>query len=165
MHQLLRLTRSGRNHLDTRGTMQMAKQVKLHLLSWAIVTALLSFNLAPVQAKTEPLPKSKSNKVSRTRVDTSFARSYAQTLVPDVQQFECLTLLWNAESGWNHKAHNRSSGAYGIPQSLPANKMRSAGADYLTNPETQIRWGLSYIANRYQTPCGAWAHFKRTNWY
>jgi hypothetical protein len=144
--------------------MQMAKRAKLHLLSWVIVTALLSFS-SPAQAKTEPLPKSKTSKVSRTRVDTSFARNYAQTLVPDAQQFECLTLLWNAESGWNYKAHNRSSGAYGIPQSLPANKMRSAGADYLTNPETQIRWGLSYIANRYQTPCGAWAHFKRTNWY
>ena len=99
------------------------------------------------------------------RVDTSAARNYAQTLVTDPQQFECLTLLWNAESGWNHKAHNRSSGAYGIPQSLPANKMRSAGADYLTNPETQIRWGLSYIANRYQTPCGAWNHFKQKRWY
>ena len=131
----------------------------------AVVTALLSFNIQPAQAKTDPQPKPKTPKVSRMRVDTSAARNYAQTLVTDPQQFECLTLLWNAESGWNHKAHNRSSGAYGIPQSLPANKMRSAGADYLTNPETQIRWGLSYIANRYKTPCGAYAHFKKRNWY
>jgi hypothetical protein len=145
--------------------MQMVSQVKRHLLSWVLVTALLSFSSIPAQAKPEPLPKSKTPKVSRMRVDTSAARNYAQTLVTDPQQFECLTLLWNAESGWNHKAHNRSSGAYGIPQSLPANKMRSAGADYLTNPETQIRWGLSYITQRYQTPCGAYAHFKKRNWY
>jgi hypothetical protein len=80
-------------------------------------------------------------------------------------QFACLEPLWNSESGWNHLALNRSSGAYGIPQSLPAKKMASAGSDWQTNPQTQIRWGLSYIEKRYKTPCGAWAHFKRTNWY
>ena len=128
-----------------------------------LTTALLAIGL-PVQAKSEPLPKSKT-KVSRTRIDTSFARGYAQTLVTDVQQFECLTLLWNAESGWNHRAHNRSSGAYGIPQALPASKMASAGADWKTNPQTQINWGLRYIESRYGTPCGAWSHFKRKHWY
>lgn len=130
-------------------------------------TALLSFSFTlPAQAKPEPLPKVKSvNKISRTRVDTSAARNYAQTLVPDVEQFECLTLLWNAESGWNHKAQNRSSGAYGIPQSLPGSKMASAGSDWRTNYETQIRWGLKYIESRYGTPCGAWSHFKQKHWY
>lgn len=128
------------------------------------VTALLLFNGTPALAKAEPLPKS-IKKVSRTRVDTTGARAYAQTLVPDIQQFECLTLLWNAESGWNHLAHNRSSGAYGIPQALPGNKMASAGADWRTNPQTQINWGLSYIESRYGTACGAWSHFKRKHWY
>ena len=132
----------------------------------ALSTGLLLFNLPTAQAKSEPLPKPKPiNKVSRTRVDTSLARNYAQSLVPDAQQFECLTLLWNAESGWNHKASNRSSGAYGIPQSLPGSKMASAGSDWRTNPKTQIDWGLRYIENRYGDACGAWSHFKKRHWY
>ena len=130
-------------------------------------TVLLSFSFTlPAQAKPEPLPKPKPiNKVSRIRIDTSFARNYAQALVSDAEQFECLTLLWNAESGWNHRALNRSSGAYGIPQALPASKMSSAGADWKTNPQTQINWGLRYIESQYGTPCGAWSHFKRKHWY
>lgn len=144
----------------------MANQVKHRLSVLVISTGLLLFNTPPAQAKPEDLPKTKTiNKVSRTRIDTTAARTYAQTLVPDAQQFECLTLLWNSESGWNHKAHNRSSGAYGIPQALPGNKMASAGADWRTNPQTQINWGLSYIAKRYGTPCDAWQHFLRKRWY
>lgn len=118
----------------------------------------------PAYAKAEPLPEA-PKKVSRTKIDTSLARNYAQSLVTDPVQFECLTLLWNAESGWNHRAHNRSSGAYGIPQSLPGNKMASAGSDWRTNPQTQINWGLNYIAQRYGDSCSAWQHFKRKRWY
>lgn len=80
-------------------------------------------------------------------------------------QWGCLYNLWSRESGWRTTAGNISSGAYGIPQSLPASKMASHGADYLTNPATQISWGLSYIKGRYATPCGAWGHFLDKNWY
>jgi hypothetical protein len=80
-------------------------------------------------------------------------------------EFDCLHELWRKESGWNHFAHNKSSGAYGIPQSLPGEKMASAGEDWATNPETQIRWGLGYIESRYGSPCGAWDHFVARNWY
>ena len=80
-------------------------------------------------------------------------------------EFDCLSALWQKESGWNHFALNKSSGAYGIPQSLPAEKMASAGADWATNPATQITWGLGYIEARYQTPCAAWAHSQQKNWY
>lgn len=80
-------------------------------------------------------------------------------------QFTCLVKLWNRESGWNASARNRSSGAYGIPQSLPANKMASAGADWRTNPATQIEWGLGYIQGRYGSPCEAWNHSERIGWY
>lgn len=132
----------------------------------AVSTGLLLFNPVAVNAKPESLPKSELvKKSSRTRVDTTFARNYAQSLVTDPVQFECLTLLWNAESGWNHRAQNRSSGAYGIPQALPGHKMKSAGSDWQTNPETQINWGLSYISQRYGQPCDAWNHFKRKRWY
>ena len=80
-------------------------------------------------------------------------------------QYSCLVKLWNRESNWRHTARNRSSGAYGIPQSLPATKMASEGPDYLTNPETQIRWGVKYIKGRYGSPCGALAHSDKLGWY
>ena len=80
-------------------------------------------------------------------------------------EYGCLVALWNRESGWNVYAQNRSSGAYGIPQALPGSKMASAGADWATNPKTQILWGLSYVSGRYGTPCGAWASFQSKGWY
>lgn len=80
-------------------------------------------------------------------------------------QFSCLDSLWTKESSWNVTATNASSGAYGIPQSLPATKMATAGADYRTNPATQITWGLTYIKASYGSPCSAWAHSQAVNWY
>jgi hypothetical protein len=80
-------------------------------------------------------------------------------------QFSCLFPLWEHESGWNPSAQNPGSGAYGIPQSLPGAQMASAGADWQTNPATQIKWGLTYIQGRYGSPCGAWAHEQSDNWY
>jgi hypothetical protein len=80
-------------------------------------------------------------------------------------QFRCLEKLWARESGWNHRAGNRSSGAYGIPQALPGHKMASSGRDWRTNPRTQIKWGLGYIKQRYGAPCGAWSHFVSRGWY
>lgn len=79
-------------------------------------------------------------------------------------EFQCLVTLWNHESGWNVSAAN-PSGAYGIPQALPGSKMASAGADWQTNPATQITWGLGYIAGRYGTPCAAWGHSNAVGWY
>jgi hypothetical protein len=80
-------------------------------------------------------------------------------------QWGCLDQLWTRESGWRMVWNTAGSGAYGIPQSLPASKMATAGPDWMTNPATQIRWGLSYIAGRYGTPCGAWAHETANSWY
>ncbi|WFE50280.1 MULTISPECIES: transglycosylase SLT domain-containing protein [unclassified Micromonospora] len=82
-----------------------------------------------------------------------------------IAEFPCLEKLWNKESGWNHKARNSSSGAYGIPQAYPGNKMSAFGDDWQTNPATQIKWGLSYIKGRYKTPCGAWTYFQNNNHY
>nr|WP_244636854.1 lytic transglycosylase domain-containing protein [Frigoribacterium sp. CFBP 13712] len=80
-------------------------------------------------------------------------------------EYDCLVSLWNKESGWNVYASNGSSGAYGIPQSLPGSKMATAGADWQTNPATQITWGLNYISGVYGSPCGAWSHSQAVNWY
>jgi len=81
------------------------------------------------------------------------------------QQFDCLNSLWAKESGWRWNADNAGSDAYGIPQALPGSKMSSVGSDWATNPITQIKWGLSYIANRYGTPCSAWSQSRAANWY
>ncbi|MBQ0894433.1 lytic transglycosylase domain-containing protein [Micromonospora sp. U56] len=82
-----------------------------------------------------------------------------------IDQMPCLDKLWTKESGWNHKASNPSSGAYGIPQALPGSKMDSVADDWRTNPATQIKWGLGYIKGRYGDPCGAWAHSQSVGWY
>ena len=83
----------------------------------------------------------------------------------DEDQYRCLNNLWTKESHWNYKAHNYRSGAHGIPQALPASKMDLIADDWRTNPVTQIRWGLRYIEDRYDTPCGAWSKFKRHRYY
>jgi minor tail protein/transglycosylase-like protein with SLT domain len=82
-------------------------------------------------------------------------------------QWPALRALWMGESGWNERALNKSSGAYGIPQSLPASKMGSAGSDWRTNPGTQIKWGLNYIASRYGSPGAAYAAWlrRKPHWY
>lgn len=81
------------------------------------------------------------------------------------EHWPCLYNLWMRESGWRTTAGNPSSGAYGIPQSLPASKMATVGPDYLTNAATQITWGLGYVKGRYGTPCGAWSSFQAKGWY
>ncbi|WP_291885797.1 transglycosylase SLT domain-containing protein [Cellulomonas sp.] len=91
-------------------------------------------------------------------------KQYAAGLV-GADQWGCLDALWQRESGWDPSATNRSSGAFGIPQSLPGAKMASAGADWRTNPLTQVRWGVSYIEGRYGSPCAAWQHSQSTGWY
>ncbi|MEV7625182.1 transglycosylase SLT domain-containing protein [Actinoplanes sp. NPDC089786] len=82
-----------------------------------------------------------------------------------IDQFPCLEKLWKHESGWNHKAENKGSGAYGIPQALPGSKMGSIASDWRTNPATQIKWGLGYVKKRYKSPCGAWSHFQSAGNY
>jgi hypothetical protein len=80
-------------------------------------------------------------------------------------QYGCLLAMWTRESSWNPYAQNPSSGAYGIPQALPGSKMAAFGADWRTNPQTQIEWGLWYIRVSYGTPCGAWAFWQAHNYY
>lgn len=83
------------------------------------------------------------------------------------QEFADLDTLWTGESGWRWNATNPSSGAYGIPQALPASKMASAGADWKTNATTQIKWGLQYIKETYGSPSKALAAWKSRSphWY
>ncbi len=114
--------------------------------------------------------QAREQRVSRSqRRVVSDPRSIARSMLPDfgfsADQFGCLDALWTKESGWDPSASNPSSSAYGIPQALPGSKMASAGADWATNPATQIRWGLGYIVDSYGSPCSAWAHSQANGWY
>nr|WP_202508409.1 transglycosylase SLT domain-containing protein [Streptomyces sp. SID1046] len=91
-------------------------------------------------------------------------KAIAQQMVP-AGQFQCFSNIINQESTWNYKAVNSSSGAYGLVQALPGSKMASAGADWRTNPATQIKWGLNYMEDRYGSPCGAWSFHQANGWY
>jgi hypothetical protein len=98
------------------------------------------------------------------------ARATARTMMAQKYgwgdgEFQCLSSLWQKESGWSYTAYNPGGGATGIPQALPGSKMASAGSDWQTNAATQIRWGLDYIARSYGTPCSAWSHSQAMNWY
>ncbi|MGI8523290.1 MAG: lytic transglycosylase domain-containing protein [Nocardioides sp.] len=121
-------------------------------------------------AKTQTLGVSNGGAVSgREDLAEQDPQTIAVTLLPeygfDSSQMSCLIPLWDGESGWRVNAENVSSGAYGIPQSLPASKMATAGADYLTNPVTQIKWGLGYIRSSYGSPCGAYDFKQGHGWY
>ncbi|GAB3113172.1 hypothetical protein GCM10027055_17440 [Janibacter alkaliphilus] len=82
-------------------------------------------------------------------------------------QWGCLQSLWTGESDWTWDAENASSGAYGIPQSLPADKMATTGKDWKTNPITQMQWGITYIKDAYGSPCEAWEFWNKQDphWY
>jgi hypothetical protein len=72
----------------------------------------------------------------------------------------CIGAIFTRESGWNVYATNAQSGAYGIPQALPGDKMASAGADWRTSALTQIRWAIGYVDSRYGSACAAWAYWQ-----
>jgi hypothetical protein len=108
--------------------------------------------------------------VTSTPPDPGTAQSIAYNIMgsygfPPATYFGCLQDLWNRESGWRYDAENPGSGAYGIPQALPGIKMASAGADWQSNPKTQIIWGLGYIKGVYGTPCNAWNFELRNGYY
>ncbi|MFB7867109.1 MULTISPECIES: transglycosylase SLT domain-containing protein [unclassified Streptomyces] len=94
----------------------------------------------------------------------SDVKAIARQMIPG-DQFQCFSNIVNHESGWNYTATNASSGAYGLVQALPGSKMSSAGADWRTNPATQIKWGLNYMNGRYGSPCGAWSFWQANHWY
>jgi flagellar biosynthesis GTPase FlhF len=91
-------------------------------------------------------------------------QAMARQMIPG-DQYQCFSNIVNHESSWNYRATNASSGAYGLVQALPGSKMSSAGADWQTNPATQIKWGLNYMDSRYGSPCGAWSFWQANSWY
>jgi hypothetical protein len=122
-------------------------------------------NVAAPAATAEPVaPAPAPAPVATPSVDD--ARSFALAEI-GAAQFSCLDALWQHESDWDTSAENPSSGAYGIAQALPAERMASVGHDWKSNPLTQVKWGLEYIAGRYGTACNAWSFWLRhyPHWY
>ncbi|MEV8534499.1 transglycosylase SLT domain-containing protein [Streptomyces sp. NPDC051211] len=129
---------------------------------------------AEAKAKKERDEKEQAASRSATRDSSDFqvqssytvaqVKAIAKQMVP-ANQFQCFSNIVNHESTWNYRAQNPSSGAYGLVQALPGSKMSTAGADWRTNPATQIEWGLNYMNKRYGSPCGAWSFWLANKWY
>jgi hypothetical protein len=144
------------------------------ILQTAATEAFSVTSTPKISSPSSPVSSSGSGSSGGTPVvtapapDPAAAQSIARSLLGSYgfasSQWSCLLNLWNQESGWIYNAEN-ASGAYGIPQALPGSKMASAGADWLTDPTTQIKWGLGYIKSTYGTPCGAWDHEVADGWY
>jgi hypothetical protein len=101
-------------------------------------------------------------------IPTSDTQAYAQQRVCAVwgcDHWNSFHFIVTKESTWNYRAVNPSSGAGGLCQSLPVSKMASAGPDYLTNPNTQVEWCISYIQGRYKTPNDAKVFWLSHNWF
>ncbi|MFR9795314.1 transglycosylase SLT domain-containing protein [Streptomyces sp. MS06] len=101
-------------------------------------------------------------------VQSSYTVSQIQAMARQMvssSQFQCFSSIVSHESSWNYRAVNASSGAYGLFQALPGSKMSSVGADWRTNPATQIKWGLNYMNSRYGSPCAAWSFWQANHWY
>ncbi|WP_227025842.1 transglycosylase SLT domain-containing protein [Streptomyces fodineus] len=119
------------------------------------------------QAKTEASRSGGSSDASfpvQSSYTVAQVQAIARQIVP-AGQFQCFSNIVDHESTWNYQAVNASSGAYGLVQALPAGKMSSAGADWRTNPATQIKWGLNYMNQRYGSPCDAWTFWQANGNY
>ncbi|MER5543271.1 aggregation-promoting factor C-terminal-like domain-containing protein [Streptomyces sp. NPDC001118] len=120
------------------------------------------------EAKSAAASRDSSRDSSDFPVQSSYTveqvQAIARQIVP-AGQFQCFSNIVDHESTWNYQAVNASSGAYGLVQALPAGKMASAGADWRTNPATQIKWGLSYMNDRYGSPCDAWSYWQANGNY
>ncbi len=152
------------------------------LVAAAVVPTTARAVAVPATARTIAVPAAPGSVASRSALrpavivpyrygTTAYSKWWARSYMAKTYrwtssgQFTCLVKLWTRESHWNHKAHNRGSGAHGIPQAMPGNKMAKYGSDWRTNPRTQIKWGLHYIKSVYGSPCGAWSHWTSHHWY
>jgi hypothetical protein len=121
-------------------------------------------------AKKDSLSQDSGGQETKTEdLSSADPRDIARAMLPEFgfsdAEFSCLDALYMSESGWNPHADNPSSSAYGIPQALTGGTHDDLPADYMTNPASQIRWGLQYIKNSYGTPCAAWSFKQSHQWY
>jgi resuscitation-promoting factor RpfB len=160
-----KLVRQGKDGVEavTTAVVRVDGKVVGRTIVKRVVTKRPIAAIVKVGTKPEPAPPAPV-----INVDPGSAQAIGKQLAAQrgwgADQFSCLYQLWNNESGWRVDAQN-ASGAYGIPQALPGDKMSAYGSDWQTSPSTQIKWGLSYIAGRYGTPCDAWNFWQSNGWY
>ncbi|MET7651082.1 MULTISPECIES: transglycosylase SLT domain-containing protein [unclassified Streptomyces] len=118
-----------------------------------------------VAAATAGMALSAAPAHAATTSSAAQAQAIAHKMIPNAAQYKAFSNIVKHESGWNMKATNASSGAYGLVQALPGSKMASAGSDWKSNAKTQIKWGLDYMNSRYGSPVGAWNFWQANGWY
>ena len=121
------------------------------------------------ETKKAALDQESGGQVTKTAdLTTEDPRDIARGLLGEygfaASEFSCLNALYVSESDWDMHADNPFSSAYGIPQAL-TESTHDLPDDYMTNPVSQIRWGLGYIRESYGTPCAAWEFKQSHNWY
>jgi hypothetical protein len=169
--------------LGRSGSVALLEQERQTLIEMTAASRVLTTAAKPAQADPEAILEAQNSSTASSSQTTggtgvattappsnpTAAEATAQGLLASFgyssAQWPCLFDLWQQESSWNVYAENAASGAYGIPQSLPGDKMASAGADWQTDAATQIRWGLGYIKSVYGTPCGAWGNEEADGFY
>jgi hypothetical protein len=171
------------DNLPHSGSVALLEQERQNLIDMNAAASALTIDSKPATVNPQQVMASQSASAANSSTSDSGGATTVEAPPPDPgtaqqigfdmlpsfgfsqsSQWGCLLDLWNQESGWLWDAEN-ASGAYGIPQALPGDKMASAGPDWQTDPTTQIRWGLGYIQSVYGTPCGAWDHEEADGWY
>ena len=141
--------------------------MKRHIVAVSILTAAILF--APIgndvsvnvgvefkhQQKVEPRTKATMEEKQANKV---MAMKFAKAGYDwDLRQRQCIYKLFTKESRFDHLAKNQQgSSAYGIAQMLKETS---------SDPAIQILKAYKYIVHRYDTPCKAWLHSQRRNWY
>jgi hypothetical protein len=141
--------------------------MKRHLIAVSILTAAILFapigndvsvnvdvelkHPVKVEAQTKAtMEQKKANKIMAMR----YAKAGWNW---DRTQRRCAYSLFMKESRFDHLAKNQQgSSAFGIGQVLKETSK---------DPAIQILNAYKYIKHRYDTPCKAWSHSQRRNWY
>jgi hypothetical protein len=148
---------------------QVAEQAaRMQAAKDAAVKKKAADDAAAKAARAKQLAASQGDASASFPVRSTYSVAQIQAMARQIVgsgQFSCFSNIVTRESGWDYTATNAGSGAYGLVQALPGSKMASAGADWRTNPATQIKWGLNYMNVRYGSPCGAWSFWQAHSWY
>ena len=154
--------------IDSQRTYRLNSR-KIKTAGYCLIGSLLATYIMPVHAPSravEPTFMAVGYFIPEGVSVHAYAKGYYMGYGATDSQWSCLKELWTRESNWNYLSRNRQGGAYGIPQAYPANKMKSYGTDWKTNPAVQIQWGLHYLNNRYSgDACLALHKNKTRGWY
>ena len=126
-----------------------------------IGAATLALSAISGTAKAQPL----SGQADGALAASSSSQQAVEDVITDEDEYGCFANIVERESGWDHTAQNPSSGAYGLVQATPGDKMAEAGDDWKSNPATQVQWGVDYMNERYGSACAAWEFWQENNWY